>query len=209
VPPADLVGQMERALKAPVEATANVIAFLAAAAPWYGVADRLSEVFVAPYDTTVLAALLSSCDPTDELPLGSNLEDVFTTTLLTEAQRDQLATMQPWGCMARENGLTTTSIARKNDSTNYGPGYGILYVLGEDDKLVDTATERVSFGTLCEEQSMPLEFLECEGASHTRATAWALPDILTYLDARAAGTPPDAARACMLAAPTRCSGTPR
>jgi dienelactone hydrolase len=208
VPPADLVGQMERALETPVQATANVIAFLTAASPWYGVSDRLAEVFVAPYDTSIPAALAASCDPSDELPLDGTLEQVFTPALLDAAQADALATMDPWGCMARENGLTTTGIARLNGSANYAPGYGILYILGEEDQLVNTPIERDSFETLCADQAMPLEFLECAGASHTKTTGWALPDILTYLQAREAGAAPDATRACKLAEPTRCGATP-
>ena len=208
VPPADLVGQMERALGARVKATANTIAFLGAASDWYGVRGRLSEVFNPTYDEQIPAALGSSCDPERDLPLGAELEAVFTPRLLEQARQDALATFDPWGCMARENGLTTTSLKRLGDSPTYAPGYGILYVLGEEDTLVHTPIEREAFSALCSQQQLPLQYLECAGASHTRATSWALPDILTYLDERAAGAPPSPALACMVAPPTRCAATP-
>jgi dienelactone hydrolase len=208
VPPADLVGQMDRALRAPVQATANVLAFMGTGADWYGVRGRLGEVFKAPYDTQIPEALGASCSPQDDLPLDGVLEDVFAPEFLAAAQRGELAMLAPWGCMARENGLTTTRIARLDDAPNYAPSYGIQFVLGEDDALVNTPIERASFATLCAEQAMPLEYLECAGASHTRTTSWALPEIIGYLEARAAGEAPDAAKACQVTAPVRCSATP-
>jgi hypothetical protein len=101
-----------------------------------------------------------------------------------------------------ENGLTTTSVARIQQDP---ASYGILFVTGEADTLVDTPNERVAYETLCG-AGMPMQYLECAGASHTDATTWALPEIVTFLQARLAGeafTP-----SCQVSAATTCQGTP-
>ncbi len=105
--------------------------------------------------------------------------------------------------MLVENGLTTTSVKRVAPAA---PGYGVLYVLGESDTLVDPATERGGFDQLCA-QGMSMTFLECAGASHTDATLWALPEIVDFVDDRFAGKAVDAASTCTRAAPVRCRGT--
>jgi dienelactone hydrolase len=206
VPPADLVGQLQRALLDRVPATLNSLVFIATAAPWYGVTDQLHTALIAPFDVDVPDALTRTCTDSSVLPLDRPLDEVFAPALLQAARDGQLDTIQPWGCMAVENSLLTTSITRLNDAPQYAPNYAMLYVLGEDDNLVNTPIERDSFRSLCTQQQMPLNFLECAGASHTRATSWALPEIIDFLDARAAGTPSQAQ--CTLSAPTRCSATP-
>ena len=210
VPPADMLGQIDRALQEVVQASANALAFYGASAHWYGAQGRLGEVFKAPYDVDIPKALGESCDPSDALGVDlrdiSSLDEVFNPTFL-EA-RAQLPDDPLWGCMVVENGLTTTGVKRLGESSSYADSYGIFWVLGEDDQLVHTPIERASFQTLCDAQQMPMRFLECAGASHTRATVWALPEILTFLKERQEGTPWDAATACMVSAPTRCQGTP-
>ena len=120
-----------------------------------------------------------------------------------EQEAGTLGQEQPFGCISSENGLTTTSIARINAPD---PSYGILFVVGEADTLVHTPTERTAFTTLCTEQKMPLQFLECAGASHTKTTTWSLPEILSFTQDRLAGKP--FTTDCQLAAPVTCQGTP-
>lgn len=202
VPPADLFTQMERALQSEVSATGNTIAFLGSASSWYGAADQLDEVFNPPYDVEVPMALKSSCDPGDGLDPVPTFEELFNASLLDAAAMGTLADADPWGCMAAENGLTTTSVARINQDTG---SYGLLMVYGEEDNLVHTPIERDAFTTLCG-QGMPLGFLECQGAGHTEASFYAMPEILEFLDARGAGEA--FAAPCEVAAPVRCSATP-
>lgn len=204
VPPSDLVGQGVRALRSLVPASANMTAFYAATSDWYGTRDKLSQVFVSPLDTELVAALATSCDPTEKLK-GKGLSDVFTKTLLDAAAKpDGLSMIQPFGCLAVENGLTTTPVRRLPPSA---PGYGVLFVLGESDTLVDPATERAAFDTLCG-QGMKMQYLECAGASHTKATTWAMPEIVDYLEERFAGKPPAAAALCQRGPAVKCRATP-
>jgi dienelactone hydrolase len=203
VPPADLVGEGVRALQRTVPASANMAAFFAATSDWYGLRGRLGEVFRPPLDKELPAALAKSCDPSNGIE-NKKIEDVFQPALLAAANRtDGLKGLDPWGCLAVENGLTTTSVRRIAPAA---PGYGVLFVLGEKDTLVDPETERRSFDTLCG-QGMEMQYLECAGASHTRATTWALPEIIEFLTDRYAGKPVGRDLVCKRGPAVRCKAT--
>ena len=139
----------------------------------------MSDMLRAPFDTSVPAALAAACDPGDALDPTTGLSDLFTPAFLASAQVDIGATM-PAGCWLRESSLTVSSIPRITPSS---PSYGILWVVGSEDRLIHPPIERASYDTLCA-AGTPLQYLECEGASHTRATAWAIPELFAFLDAR-------------------------
>lgn len=204
VPPADMLGQMDRALESLVNATGNTVAFLGTTASWYGYEDRLDEVFVDPYHTDIPDALGSTCDFGDVAPNMSSTTDVFQQALVDSAVNDTLASVEPWGCITTENGLTTTSVSRIEPESD---SYGVMFVVGENDELVHTPIERDAFVELCD-QGMQMEFLECAGANHGETTFFALPEILDFVDARIERTTFDTASACQLAAATTCRGTP-
>jgi dienelactone hydrolase len=204
VPPADLVGESLRALSSTVPASANMAAFFAATSDWYGVTQRLGEVFLSPLDKDLPAALAQSCNPGDQLK-NKMIGEVFQPALLTAAkQPDTLRALLPWGCMIGENGLTTTAVRRIAPAAS---SYGILYVLGESDMLVNPDIERQGFDTLCT-QGMRMQYLECAGASHTQTTTWALPELVQFVGDRFAGKAMPADKVCVRAAATRCSATP-
>lgn len=201
VPTADVVGQAERALTSLVPATSNFVAMIGTEAPWYGAEARLSEIFVAPLDVEVPAALAASCDPGDAID-PSSLDAIFTAGFLDAVATDGLAAVDPVGCWLRESSLTTTSVPRMGPSD---PSYGTLFVVAEEDALIHPPIERAAYDTLCA-AGVPLEYLECAGAGHIQGTLWALPEVLDFLDARRAGeafTP-----ACARPAAARCRGTP-
>lgn len=204
VPPADLLGESEIALTKISNSTSNAAAFLATVPSWYGAGDQLDRVFAEPFVSSIDTILAQTCKP-HAFNQVEQLSDVFATDLLDAVAQQQLASYAPFGCMVSENGLTTTSVTEIGSDL---PNYAMLFVTGEIDDLVDTATERKSFQTLCEEQGMPLHYLECAGAGHEAGTTWAMPEILRFLDDRYAGRAPDAASRCVLSAPVRCEGTP-
>ncbi len=203
VPPADLATQATKALQEMINATGNTIAFFGTAASWYGVEDRLDEVFNEPLDTLIPEVFAEGCSfgaITDDY---EELEDVFTPEFLEQVATGQ-GVPEPWRCMIEHNGLVTTDVER------HGPfpeSYGVQFILGEDDELVDTPIERDSFAALCE-QGMPLSYLECAGGPHGATTAWAMPEFLDYLDERAQRLPLSADELCVLDAPVVCQGTP-
>ncbi len=203
VPPADMLGEVTRALLAKVPASANTAAFYGAASDWYGARSKLGEVFVAPLDTQVPTELGTTCDPGASFK-DKELNAVFTKTLLDAAATDGLRALSPWGCMLVENGLTTTSVKRIAPTF---PGYGVLWVLGESDTLVNPPLEEAAFDALCG-QGMQMQFVECSGATHTKATSWALPEIVDFLADRFAGKTMDAKTVCKRAAAGKCRGTP-
>lgn len=204
VPPTDMLAQVERTLQAPIPGTANTIAMLFTMASWYGGEDHLSELFVPPLDTQIPAALAASCSPGDDVGDLSKLEEVFQPPILEAAAAGTFAALDPWGCYTAESGLTSTSIPRLVPAA---PTYGILFVLGADDTLVHTPTERESVEVLCG-QGMPIVSLECAGADHIEATIFALPEILDFIDARVAGATVDPATECVAGPAVTCAGTP-
>lgn len=204
VPPMDLLAQLTRALQEEVNATANSIAFFGAAASWYGASDRLNEVFESPYDTRVPEVLYGGCDFSDLTDGDLSIETLFTPEIIDAAATQTLGEYEPWGCMARENSLTDTSIARIQEDD---PSYGILLVFGEEDNLVHTPIERAAYPSLCEGQEMPTQYIECAGAGHGPATFYALPEILGFLDDRINGRP--FTPSCEAPAPVVCQGTPQ
>lgn len=201
VPPADLVAHSDRALRQLVPASGNVLATLTTQAPWYGLAPQLGQVLESPWLTSVPAALAATCEPGDQAePTG--LPEVFTDALLAHVASGSLATFPTFGCVFTENSIVDTSVARITPASS---SYGILYVLGEADTLVVPEVERAGYDQLCA-AGLPLTYLECQGASHTGATAWSLPEIVDFLDARRARTP--FAAQCTRPAASRCRGTP-
>jgi len=203
VPPLDLLAQVERGLELEVPASANSTAMLAAAGVWYGYEDRLDELFRAPYDTEILEALELSC--TEDAPDVPDivLDEIYQPAILDAASAETFDAVDPWGCVVTENGLTTTSIPR------FAPGgesYGVLLTFGGDDPLVHTPIEREAYRALCED-GLPVAMIECIGADHGGGTLWAIPEILDFMDARAAGEPFEQP-SCEPPEPVTCRATP-
>lgn len=202
VPPADLLGQVDRGMRELVDASQNSAAFWATAPAWYEADDRLDEVLAAPLDVELPAALARECSPND-FDSVSTIEEAFAGPALDAAAAGTLADYAPWGCFLTENGLTTTSVPRISDDPD---SYGIFFVTGSDDPLVHTPLERAAYTALCD-AGLPLRYLECEGADHG-ATAWALPELIRFAEARLAGEAFERPASCEPPAAVRCEGTP-
>lgn len=209
VPPSDLLGQLELALSERIDATFNALGLLIGGGSWYGLGARFAEVLQPPLDTVLPDIAQRSCDDgaADEFDLNPqdypDPESVFTDLILEPARAGELGRLEPWGCVARENSLLHTRIARLAPEAD--PSHGIFFVLGENDELVNTPIERAAFDDLCE-GGWPLRYLECARADHVDAAVWALPEIFDFLEARRAGEP--LAERCMPAPPSDCRGEP-
>lgn len=202
VPASDIVAHADRALTSVVPATANFLAMLATEAAWYRAEDRLDEILVPPLDVDLPAALAASCDPGSALDLPASLDEVFQPSFLDAVSASGAGAVEPVGCWLRESSLLETSVPR---ITPASASYGILFVVGETDTLIEPSIERAAYDALCA-GGLPLEYLECAGAAHVPATLWAIPELLDFLDARRAGEPFTAE--CARAPATRCAGTP-
>jgi dienelactone hydrolase len=198
IPPTDLLAHTTAALTTLRNASANTVAFLAAAEQWYGpLPNGLSPVILPPYDSELQPALMASCSP-DTLDGVTALDQVFTPALLDAVAAGNFASMTPWHCMAEENSLPRSPLRRLDDVP-------VLMVLGESDTLVDPALERASFAQLCS-QGERIALLQCAGAGHTEAFFWSVDDALDFLEARLRNEV--LVEFCVETTPVTCSNTP-
>lgn len=199
VPPTDILGQALPALTSWKNATKNMIAASTTYESWYKSAPTgLGSAFLAPYDTSVPAALATSCSPSGAFA-GATRETFFTPSFLTASQQPSFGGLAPWGCYLAENSLPTTSIPKQDSIPS-------LFLLGENDDLVDNTVERASFQKLCT-QGHVLQYLECAGASHTKPLSYALDQWLDFLADRLAGKPMPGG-ACVVKPAETCTSTP-
>jgi acetyl esterase/lipase len=198
VPPTDILGQAKPALTSWRNATKNLIALSTTYESWYGASPNgLASVFLAPYVTQVPAALATSCSPASAFE-GATLETLFTPAFRAAGVQPGFGGLAPWACYLTENSLATTSVPKLDTIPS-------LFLLGENDDLVDNAVERASFQKLCS-QGHVLSFLECAGASHTKPLTYAFDQWLDFLDARLAGTP--LTGTCTIKPAETCTSTP-
>lgn len=199
VPPTDLMEQTRAAWGTTwVNATDNAIAFFTAAESWYGSAPGgLSEVLLAPYDTLAPETMMTECgglEITDPV-----LEDVITAGALAAADAPEFGDFEPWDCYLKENTLSTSSVPHVDAIPS-------LFLLGENDSLVNNDVERAAFVELCA-QGHELVYLECAGASHTQPLVWAFDQTLDFLEARLQGDPMPG-DTCQLRPAEHCTSEP-
>ena len=198
VPPTDILGQAKPALTAWKNATKNLIALTTTYESWYGTATGgLATAFLPPYDTSIPAALATSCSPSSAFT-NATRETLFTSSFLTSGQQPGFGGLAPWACYLSENSLPTTSIPKQDSIPS-------LFLIGENDELVDNVVERASFQKLCT-QGHVLSFLECAGASHTKPLSYALDQWLDFLEDRLGGKP--LSGTCVLTPAETCTSTP-
>jgi len=199
VPPSDMVGQSKVALESSwIKASGSVVSFLTAAESWYGASQGgLTEVLQPPYDTEAVTRMSTECNG---LKLTNpTLETVFTPEIRSAAVEPGFGTMPPWSCYVRENGLQTTSLPRKDNVPS-------LFLLGQNDDLVNPNVERAAFQELCS-QGLQLVYLECAGAGHTQPLVWAFDQIFEFVEDRLDGKPMPA-DTCVVKPAEKCTSTP-
>ncbi len=198
VPPTDILGQAQPALTSWKNATKNLIALTTTYESWYGTATGgLASAFLPPFDTSIPAALGTSCSPSSVFA-NATRETMFTSSFLTSGQLPGFGGLAPWACYLSENSLPTTSIPKQDSIPS-------LFLIGENDELVDNVVERASFQKLCT-QGHVLSFLECAGASHTKPLSYALDQWLDFLEDRLDGKP--VSGTCVLKPAETCTSTP-
>jgi len=198
-PPADLLEETRVAIVQNREGLPNVAAFLVAAADWYRRDDALGEAFTdqdpGHFRTSFPEALRQRCDfwaPLD----GASSSDVFLPAFLQALGQGEFPA--PWDCFLARNSLNRTDVPP-------GTPAPILFVLAQNDALVDPQTERRAFQDLCA-QGESLAMIECEGASHQQGSIWSLGEQRRWMADRLRGVPVEGA--CQATQPVRCLGTP-
>jgi acetyl esterase/lipase len=200
VPPTDLLAHTKRALTSWQNATKNVIGASIAMESWYRASPNgYSGAFLAPYDATLPQALASSCSPAPSvLPATPQTSLLFTPSLLSLSSAVGSGNAPPWSCYFSENSLPTTSVPKLDDVPS-------LFLVGENDELVDTAVERESFQKLCQ-TGHELSYLECQGASHTKPLTYAFDQWIDFLEDRLTGKP--LTGTCTVRPAEKCTSTP-
>lgn len=163
VPPANLAGEAGQALTGLTSAASMGIAFLTAAHLWYEPDASLATLFnpdgPMDYSVYIPTTFFSTCNAKTLFKGASTLEDVFVAPALEAMAGGDLGALVPWGCFALENSLPSTSLPYLSKSR-------LLFLIGENDDLVDRDVERESFLQLCG-QGYVAEFAECSGLGHT------------------------------------------
>lgn len=200
VPPSDLAGQAAAALAVLDSSTALGTAFLAAAVLWYTPAGGAAAVFNAAgsvdFAAQVVGTFPTTCSTGDLVKGAQSAEDLFAAGFLEAISSGDLGALPPWGCIAAENSLPTTSVPLLSDSE-------ILFVLGSADEIVDHATEIASFETLCT-QGYRLELVDCAGASHGDTAVDSLPLQIAWIQSCLAGEGIPEELTCVVTPPSSC-----
>lgn len=202
IPPTDMYRHAKRALNEYVPASGNTALVFLSADDWYrDDPSLLSQVFIAPWDTTLRPHALTSCDlggPLDEAGVDT-LEELFTPELLAAADLDPFMDgYEPWLCYVKENTLSRNSVPRIDNIPAF-------MILAENDQLVNPEIERIAFGELCD-SGYKIQYRECTGAEHGAGFGWSIDDQLDWLDARYK----DEAMTdvCTIHPPVKCKSSP-
>lgn len=197
VPPADLLTQAMKGTAQRINATSNLLAFLGAYADWYG-AD-LSHVLLPPHDTHVPVHLATECNLGGITSSATDVAEIFTPAFMAQAAAGFPDDGDAWNCMMRVNSFPSLGL----EPLELPP---TLFVLSEEDDLVDTPIERDSFDALCG-RGWDLQYLECAGVGHEEGAVGSFAEQIDFLADRRAGADWPAADQCARTPPVVCSGT--
>lgn len=200
IPPANLLRQTEAALTNLTSSTIALAGAVVAQSRWYGVESQLANVLtdVAPNNfLTALPALMDTKCSVDQKDYTINgVGDIFTAGVIDAlVTQGTWAGYEQWKCMAEANSLPESSVKPKEHPPT-------LFVVSELDTLVNPTVQRVSFDQLCT-AGYQLEYIECQGASHTQGALWSLPEQFAWVRDRLDGKP--LTNVCQRGAASCCS----
>jgi acetyl esterase/lipase len=197
VPPTDLSGIAMAGLAEPIAASGGLVAAWTAQHSWYQAPDHdLGEVFVESVASAITDEMMASCSDFPSVDDAEVLEDIYSTDALAQAATGSLEGFEPWACYLGMADLEHTAIPRTIDPPV------LIQVSGADD-LVVASTVRDSIPGLCAD-GYRIDYIECEGASHTEGAVDSLPYQIEWVADRLAGTPLPAEETCVVDAPIDC-----
>jgi len=166
VPPANLIGQAAVALDGFGPASGMGLGFMLASYLWYEPAEGLDTLLNPDgpknYPEYSLETFHATCSSGKLYKGAATLEDLYTGDFLTTVATEGFASYLPWGCFGLENSVPSASVPAPEPVTD------ILWVMGENDEIVNTPVARGTLQTLCG-QGYRLQHLECAGKKHTPA----------------------------------------
>jgi len=200
VPPTDLVGLAEHALTVAGPSTVALSGSMVSLDQYYSdgshIPGLLTDTDPKHFASQLPVLMDTECNPTGIFDGVTDLTSVFQPAALNAAAQGSLATLDPWGCYLTESSFSATSVARHSNTP-------FLFVLGENDDLVYTPTERDDFERLCQ-KGYHLEYLECAGAGHVEGATWSIPEQVRWLNSHEKGQALPADRDCVPCAPVHC-----
>lgn len=166
VPPANLVGQAAVALAGFGSAAGMGLGFMLASYLWYEPDEGLDTLLNAEgpknYPEYSLETFQTTCSSGKLYSGAVALEDLYAAPFLETMATEGFASYLPWGCFGLENSLPTATPPIPETATD------ILWVMGENDEIVNTPVARETYETLCD-QGYRLQHIECAGKKHTPA----------------------------------------
>jgi len=202
VPPTDMVGQAAFAVSSFGPPSFGLMALLTAQRAWYGIPDNMLGVLTnsEPYYVATQLPLLMSqtCHPVGDYSDMDTLPELFAQDFLDKASAGEWDALPPWGCFVSEASVRHTSVKRISDTP-------FIATYSEFDELVNTQVERESVKALCD-SGYRIEYLECQGKSHSAGGIAALPYVFGWLDDRLQGKPWSQDKICDVLPPVDCEG---
>lgn len=155
VPVTDPAALASRGITTWSDTSAGIAAALTTMADWYRTDAPLSDVLVAPYDTTVPEALVTGCGESNPFDGASSVEEIYTGAVRSAAASGDWDAVAPWGCFLEDSVLRESDIPRGSDAP-------VLVVTAEGDDLAWPAPVRDDVPALCA-QGYRVEHVECAG----------------------------------------------
>ncbi len=199
VPPTDLLGLTTHGVTVFGATTGALAAALATMQQWYGETVPLDQVLTdeEPHylASTLPELMMDGCDAGDLFDDVTTIEQIYQPSFIAAASTADWDAADPWSCYLRQGTLHDSAIPR--DSTT-----PTLFVVSGEDDLVAADVCRADFPVLCG-QGYEMEYLECEGASHTEGAVDSLPYQWQWVEDRLAGLPLE--QSCVMTDPVDCA----
>jgi hypothetical protein len=200
VPPGDLAGQAFLALDALDGAAKLGTGFMVAAAIWYAPAVGAASLFNAngpkDYATWLLEVFPTTCSSGKLVEGAQYIDDLYNPDFLLAVLAGGLEAVDPWGCIALENSITSAPPPYLGTSK-------LLYLIAQNDELVDNDVERAAAQQLCD-AGVPIDFMECAGGSHVGTAESTIGYQVTWLYECLAGVGPADDEICVIDDPVDC-----
>jgi hypothetical protein len=125
--------------------------------------------------------LAEECDAGSAVDGLDEIEDIYQPAFIDAYLREEMDAFDTWQCIIEQNTLITSSIPRQSNTP-------FLYVVAGEDTLVAAGPTRSAFAPLCD-SGYQMNYIECEGASHTEGAAMSIPQQWEWLQDRLSGEP--------------------
>lgn len=199
VPPSDSLGLATHAVTVAGPTTVALAAVLTTNHAWYGAPGSLDEVLTDEAPTflasSIEAALAEHCDGGDLLDGIETIEQIYQPGFAAAAAAGEWDAIEPWSCYLATSTVRLSPVPLETTTPT-------LFVVSGEDDLVAADVTRADFQQLCD-AGYSMEYLECEGASHTEGAALSLPFQWEWVQARLAGEP--LAAPCTYTDPVDCA----